>query len=416
MRNIYDQYEAPEDRLTHALASTLNHDRTLIKPFLSQLLKVDHIPSVNNIVINTQSIPDTKTTSESKYKSRCSRPDINIYDKDNKWAIALESKVQSDIDKNQLKRHEKTLSHNKYEKSYLFVIAVKRPQNHITSKAKVVLWKDIYKWFWEQSKDSKWARYFTEYMQVFEEKMVSKEYKIDGSLTMFSGFHFTDDYPYSSKEGRRLIKIICEELKNNKLLLRHYKLLKDESQRTKKQEDTEESVWGSFPLGKNMEGFILTIVLSKEHVAVDITVSNQKMQKIKSVLERKDPKSFKQLLVEIEKKLNKTLHGINEAVPFLVLTTPRYQCQHFKAHDGYIKVDLRVIKETDNEVRNQPAWIDSIYNIITNKQNNVNMRMGIGVRLPFKSRKMQTGEALNVMVNVWVTLKPFLGIAELPTT
>ena len=29
MRNVFDQYQQPENRLTHAVISTLNHDRSL---------------------------------------------------------------------------------------------------------------------------------------------------------------------------------------------------------------------------------------------------------------------------------------------------------------------------------------------------------------------------------------------------
>lgn len=34
MRNIFDQYDAPENQLTHALGCCLQHDRRLLKQFV----------------------------------------------------------------------------------------------------------------------------------------------------------------------------------------------------------------------------------------------------------------------------------------------------------------------------------------------------------------------------------------------
>jgi len=37
MRNVFDQYDQPENRVTHALLSCLGNDRKLIRPFLNML-------------------------------------------------------------------------------------------------------------------------------------------------------------------------------------------------------------------------------------------------------------------------------------------------------------------------------------------------------------------------------------------
>ena len=37
MRNVFDQYDQPENKLTHALMTTLSRDRGLIRPFLRRL-------------------------------------------------------------------------------------------------------------------------------------------------------------------------------------------------------------------------------------------------------------------------------------------------------------------------------------------------------------------------------------------
>ena len=40
MRNIFDQYAQPENRVTHALMTALDEDRVLLGLFLHELVKV----------------------------------------------------------------------------------------------------------------------------------------------------------------------------------------------------------------------------------------------------------------------------------------------------------------------------------------------------------------------------------------
>lgn len=63
MRNIFDQYEQPENRLTHALVSTLSNDRRLIRPFLKRL-KIGSFPPVQGLRLVEQQIPGVNVSGE----------------------------------------------------------------------------------------------------------------------------------------------------------------------------------------------------------------------------------------------------------------------------------------------------------------------------------------------------------------
>ncbi len=104
MRNIFDQYDQPENKLTHALVSTLSHDRQLIRPFL-RWLKAKNIPPTREIKITEQEIPGLSTGGNELEKKGL--PDACFYNQDD-WAVLVESKVQAKINKNQLKRHLRT--------------------------------------------------------------------------------------------------------------------------------------------------------------------------------------------------------------------------------------------------------------------------------------------------------------------
>ncbi|MDA0967222.1 MAG: hypothetical protein PQ612_09035 [Rickettsiales bacterium] len=77
MRNIFDQYTQPENRLTHALISILNKDGELLRRFLKDLVKVDS-PPTKNLKLTEQSLPgQIQSIDEAESKGL---PDAVIYD------------------------------------------------------------------------------------------------------------------------------------------------------------------------------------------------------------------------------------------------------------------------------------------------------------------------------------------------
>ena len=101
MRNVFDQYDQPENRLTHALVSTLENDKNLLRPFL-YWLQVKNIPSLKNLRIGQQHIPGQVEDHEKEGQDGI--PDACIYD-DESWAVLIESKIQAKPSLRQLYRH-----------------------------------------------------------------------------------------------------------------------------------------------------------------------------------------------------------------------------------------------------------------------------------------------------------------------
>ena len=56
MRNVFDQYAQPENRLTHALATSLDRDRWLLRRFLRDF--ANSVPSdLRNVEVLEQGLP-----------------------------------------------------------------------------------------------------------------------------------------------------------------------------------------------------------------------------------------------------------------------------------------------------------------------------------------------------------------------
>lgn len=93
VRNVFDQYDESENKLTHALYSTLTHDRSLIVPFLRWLGAAD-IPAEKDVRIVEQQVPGTALSDDDGEGKGLA--DLFLYS-DAGWAVACEMKVQRSI-------------------------------------------------------------------------------------------------------------------------------------------------------------------------------------------------------------------------------------------------------------------------------------------------------------------------------
>jgi hypothetical protein len=109
LRNIFDQYEQPENRLTHALATVLEQDRVMLVAFL-KWLGVTGIPEPSLLAISQQQVPGC-LLDEAEELQQKGLPDLAIFD-DETWAVLFECKVQATVAFNQLERHRATAQRN----------------------------------------------------------------------------------------------------------------------------------------------------------------------------------------------------------------------------------------------------------------------------------------------------------------
>jgi len=193
MRNVFDQYEQPENRLTHAFMVSLEKDRTLLKAFL-KWIEAERVPPVSSIQLAEQEVPGVYQSSDDK-NERKGLPDGFIYSRE--WAVLIESKVQSRLSKDQLDRHQKTAERSGFVDVQLIAITVDPFKGKLTPNSKVILWTSIYQWLGNFPK-SEWAQDLRQYMEIFEQNMVLSDYQIRGTVTVFDGFHFDQDNPYTS--------------------------------------------------------------------------------------------------------------------------------------------------------------------------------------------------------------------------
>lgn len=409
MRNIFDQYTQPENRLTHALACALANDRRLLRPFL-KWLKVQPVPALHGLRVVEQQVPGIAVSGdEDKSKGL---PDACIFSEDG-WALLVESKVQEAIDSSQIKRHLKTAARHGYDNASVLVIAVDRPNTELPGKTPVVEWRELYRWFRRFARRSFWAKAFVDYLQDFEKQMTVKDYLTQGTLTMFDGLCFDDENPYTHREAKRLIRLLREELRQRKDL---YKLgvSPDSEGRPALTGRGFDLVWDFLPVTKasgdqpHTAHPHLTMSLNRDAAVAAVTVPNGVKGGFRTKLEKMRIEGFRQLVEDIECRLRPVVARSRGSSPRIYVTQRHYpSLKSPPIVDGRLDVDLRTLTGCKKAgVKCQPEWIDAIYYLLTQKQSNI--QLGVDVQFRYTCSKVRSTKVVDLFAETWVALKPLL--------
>lgn len=409
MRNVFDQYSQPENRLTHALVSTLSHDRRLIRPFL-HWLGVRGVPPTNMLRIVEQQVPRGEVSGD-ELESK-GLPDACIYT-DDSWAVLFEAKVQAAISINQLKRHIATAKQHGYESPSLVLLSVERPKKPLPERTKAVEWRQVYAWFCQHAQGSPWGQMFIDYMQVFESKMLAQDYAIRGTITMFNGLRFDEDNPYTCREGKRLIRLLGDRLQKRKDL--HAIGIDPTGKRHSSIKGRGiDRVWDFLPIKRARKAKMFTdfphytMGLAPDGAVASVTVPNGVRGGFRTKLKELEADGFFALATQLEKAMRPVMKRSKGVKPLIYATQ-----RHFKSmssggdRDARLDVDLRtVVRGGRDGVKYQPEWIDAIYTALTNKRSNI--QFGVDVNFKYDCPIIRSPKAADLFAETWIALYPLV--------
>lgn len=412
MRNVFDQYSQAENRLTHALVSALEHDSKLLLPFL-RWLKVENIPSASKLRICEQQFPGAAGNLDEGEAQGL--PDAFVHGDDD-WAVLFECKVQSKVRRKQLQNHRATAVRHGFSSPQVVVIAVELPKMSIVTGAKAKTWKEVYAWFESKSEVSWWAKELVHYMQVFEQRMISQEYEIRGTITVFNGLRFDCNNPYTYHEGKRLIRLLGDQLQGRDDL-RQIRIDPQGERRHAITGRGTNRVWDFIPInaargaGSFTQYPHLTLALDKSHAVAAITIPNGIKGGFRSKLKEVELEGYMQLLAQIEMRVRPILQRSTTAKPAIYLTQRRFKSQRSTGQvDARIDADLRIAtSNSSNPVKYQPEWLEAIYDLLSNKRSN--MQLGIEVRFSYECPLIRSSKAEGLFAEAWIALAPLLDFA-----
>jgi len=415
MRNLFDQYEQPENKLTHALVTTLDQDRQLLHPFLSWL-GLQNIPTASRLRIAEQHVPGSQEVADGEENETGGLPDACVSD-ENGWGVFFECKIQARIQIDQIRRHHKTVAWHGFEKAELIIISVDAlPKGKLPERTRGIQWQEVYCWFSGRSGKSRWAKTFVEYMRVLESKLTAEEYDIRGTITVFDGLQFDETNPYSSREGRRLIRLLGDELQAGKDLHRIGVDPKGIRRPAITGRGTD-PVWDFLPftVARRAKQFTdyphLTIGLGPDVARAAATIPNGFRGRLKTRLRKLGVDGFRDLIRRVEMNLRPVLERSKRAKPMIYLSQRHYPHRRsFPERDGHLEADLRtLVSGGQSGVVCQPEWIDAFFGILVHKKSN--QQQGIEVRFPFECPIMRSSEAVDLFAQTWIAIFPFVNFA-----
>lgn len=410
MRNLFDQYDQPENRLTHALVSCLSKDKKLLRSFLKWILKRE-FPSVNSIKINEQQIPEVEELSEAEADKR-GLPDAWMYDNEN-WSLILESKVSSKINIHQLNRHRNTALNRGFKDVTILVISVDESRIKLPKFTYLKKWSEIYSWLIKKSNESDWAKEIARYMEIAEGRMIDQKYLKEGTLTTFSGINFDEENPYNYQEAKRLLKLAMDKLRTSKIINKELNIDLSGKGRGAITGKYSKAVWDFLPVKKANEDSSrnphFTFAIEQDRAIAVMTIPNRIKGSLRRNLMSGGDKRFKMLIGGVKENLRRNLSPVKGYIPWLQIVQRRYPTQKSAPIiDAKLEFDLRTSftsKRNKNAVKIQKQWIDTTYQAFFNRKSN--LQITVGVIFPYRTcKKCKAPEILDYVIKAWLSCKP----------
>jgi len=411
MKNIFDQYSQPENKLTHSLASCLYEDKYLLNSFLKSFCG-KFFNNSSYIEIEEQTLPNDQYTIVDEQDSK-GLPDAVIYNEDR--CLIIESKVSSKLTKNQLERHERTVKRRGFEVIKGIGIVVDIVPSIQLNNWKQITWNEVYSWAHKEKRKSDWAKKLTEYFKVLEQNMVEEKYLKGGSITEFTGIHFDKDTPYTFREGKRQLKLIFNKMRKNNDFKRHLNIDIKHAGRPR----ISNNVWDYLTFDKRVKDkkfndeVHLTVGLNQDFLEADLTIPYNIKGKTRKKFYSLCWENFKDMIYKVAINYNKTFGNSNGYKPQIVMAQRRYPSQNSPAiHDALLTFDIRtafpdISSNLKPEQKYQEEWLRTVYELNNNKRSNLQFQLG--VRFFYnKDTFVNNKDADKVLYKSFLSCKPFI--------
>ncbi len=414
MRNIFDQYSQPENRLTHALVTALAEDGRLLKRFVRWVMGKS-APKGAALDIVEQSFPGEVPRNEEEAEKR-GLPDACIY-QDDRWVLAIESKVAAKLTYDQLRRHEKTAERRGFKRVAVLAIDTERPVRPLPNAWLFRSWAEIYAWLIKESVKSKWARRAAEYFVVAEQRFSGEGYPMVGTLTTFAGIPFGADEPYNYPEAKRLLKLAMDELRKNSRLVRQMGIAPHASGRSAITGRDGSAVWDFLQLQglKKGEAFTklphLTLAIEEDRLLVMVTIPHGIRSELRRNLVDLGSNGFQALFSNLNTELLRALHKAKGATPWVAVVQRRYPSQKSAAiFDARIEYNLQTAfskKQSKAVVKSQPQWLEATYDALSRKRSN--LQIAVGASFPYRLCKAtNSSRIVDHIAHAWLACRPLL--------
>jgi hypothetical protein len=415
LRNLFDQYCQAENRVTHALLSALNEDRRLLRLFLRDLVKAKPPVDARKLAVLEQQYPGEEEPSEEELDRR-GIPDGWIAAEEQAWCVLIESKVLASLRAAQIESHRRTAA----RRGFTTVIAVAiTPHRAATPPQRTVMleWRDIYAWL--RHADSVWAGRAADYLEIVEAKLIEAGQLGEGTLTMFSGFPFGRDHPYTYLEGKRLLGLALGELRARRDLRQRLGMNPKDPGRPAITGSRDEGVWNFLSLSsasdaaKHTHYPHLTLSIGAWGVGAMVTVPNAVNSRMRQHIKALGQDGFHTLVKQIVRNMKPLLREYPGVAPWFGGLQRRWpSLKAIPYVDATIGFDLRTAGTASEGPKPQLRWLEAGYGSFINKQgSNYEIQLGAIFRYE-RCPELRHPNATDLIARAWLACGPLVNLGR----
>ena len=416
MRNVFDQYAQPENRLTHALFSALNQDRTLLASFIRDVCKVRSAPSAESLTVSVQQYPGGREYTDAEMIER-NIPDAWLFNDDG-WVLLFEAKITARLTRTQLDGHRRTAARHGFEKTDCFAI-VADDTAVVAAGWRRLHWVDIYRWLRAQQNSMRqqvvpWARLSADYFEILEARLLADEKLGALQITAFSGF-FRAESEYSYALAKNRIKNAMRALRQDRRLVEQLGMDPEASGRSAITGKDADAVWDFLRLADSSgtESFTsfphLTLGVGRLAAEAMVTFPNALRSASRRTLLAPGPERFRRQCEEVLAAMGDILAAEPAARPIMRAVQRRYPSQRAAPIlDAALEFDLRTaFPQRKSGPKPQHQWIDALYDAVANKRSNLQFQVGVSFAYA-KCSTMQSEEALDLLARSWLACRSMI--------
>ena len=414
LRNIFDQYSQPENRVTHALMTAINEDRKLLGLFLRELVKVKAPVNPRKLSVLEQRFPGEREPREEELERR-GIPDGWIFDEEG-WCLFIESKVLSKLRADQIRSHRRTAERLGFQSITAMAVVPRLPPS-LPANTVLLEWRTVYAWLRRHSAHSAWAARAADYLELAEAKLIDTEKFKEGSLTMFAGFPFGRERPFTYLEGKRVLGLALDELRNRRDLIARLGMNPKGPRRPAITGRQGDAVWDFLSLSERGGSFTryphLTLNVTSQAIEAMVTVPNAVNSVMRRNLKQLSEAGFQALVKEVIDNLQPLLRDHKGATPWFRGVQRRYPSQKATPYiDAKIEFDLRTAVPSSGAPKTQPRWLSAAYASFVNKEgSNYQMQMGVVFRYE-QCPELRQADAIELIVAAWLACRPLVDLTR----
>lgn len=412
MRNIFDQYSQPENKLTHALATCLHEDSRLLKRFVKWI--TGDIPRGTLHVVEQQ-LPGEAQLEENEVDAK-GLPDLWIYN-DKGWALLIENKVADSLRADQLIRHHRTAINRDFQDIHVLGIDVLPPKKRMPNFVTFRLWSEIYSWLSKEVEHSDWAARCKKFLEIAESRWPAEGYLKEGTLTTFTGIPFDQNNPYNYLEAKRVIRLLMTELKTSKRLQKLANIDTALPGRPSITGKSATSVWDFLRLkdSKGTDDFTayphFTISMRRDEVRVVVAIPNSIKSSFRKNLFGNGIDNFEETIEQVFIQFKKIMELEPDCAPKIEVVQRHFKSQRaVPSIDADLCFDLRtVFPEKNGRVKYQRCWLEACHESVKSKK--ANTQLAIGIFFPYNCNSVNSAKLIPLIEETWIACSPLIRAA-----